>query len=54
MILTTGTIGEKANHFAEVLLQRSHLMKIKDDPTDILKSQSLRAMLLKRSQVGVF
>jgi site-specific DNA-methyltransferase (cytosine-N4-specific) len=66
MIVTTGRIGEKAKDFAErimrdtnyqvVLIQKSHLQKLKEDPTEIteiLKSQSKVAMMLKRNQIGI-
>jgi hypothetical protein len=66
MIVTTGTIGKKALEFAErimrdtnhqvILINKTHLQKIKDDPTSfvqILKSQSEAAMTLKRNQVGL-
>ena len=65
MIVTTGTIGKKAQDFAErimrdtnlqvILINKVHLNKIKQDPTsfvEILKLQSETAMTLKRNQVG--
>lgn len=66
MIVTTGRIGDKARAFAErimrdtnhqvILLHKIHLQRIKADPTtisDILRSQSEKAMVLKRNQIGV-
>ncbi|HBG74695.1 MAG: hypothetical protein A2X25_11730 [Chloroflexi bacterium GWB2_49_20] len=66
MIVTTGRIGDKARTFAErimretnyqvILLDKTHLQKIKKDPseiTNILQAQSELAMTLKRNQIGV-
>jgi site-specific DNA-methyltransferase (cytosine-N4-specific) len=66
MIVTTGAIGKKAKDFAAevmretnhqvILLQKSHLKRLKVDPTeisDMLRSQSEDAMLLKRSQLNI-
>ena len=66
MIVTTGTIGDKAKAFAAevmretnhqvILLQKGHLKRLKADPTeisDMLRSQSEDAMSLKRSQLDI-
>lgn len=64
MVVTTGRIGNKATQFAEqimrdtnyqiILLNKSHLIRIKKDPTtisEILTEQSKAAMTLKRVQL---
>jgi hypothetical protein len=66
MIVTTGRIGDKARAFAErimrdtnhqvILLNRTHLQRIKVNPTEItniLRLQSHNAMILKRNQIGI-
>ncbi len=66
MIVTTGTIGPKARDFVAqvmretnyqiILLQNEHLKRVKADPAeiaDILRSQSEKAMTLKRGQLDV-
>ncbi|MHB0967190.1 MAG: restriction endonuclease [Bellilinea sp.] len=66
MIVTTGRIGDKAKEFAEhlmqgtnyqiILLSNLQLKRIKEDPTEIteiLRSQSEKAMSLKRKQVDI-
>lgn len=66
MVVTTGSIGQKATEFAAqvmretnhqiVLLSRSELKKIEVDPseiTGILRRQSEAAMTLKREQLGM-
>jgi site-specific DNA-methyltransferase (cytosine-N4-specific) len=67
MIVTTGKIGDQARRFAErvmrdtnyqvILINHTHLMKIKDDPaeiTNILNEQAEKTMTLKRSQIDIF
>lgn len=66
MIVTTGTIGAKARDFAAqvmretnyqiILLQNDHLKRLKADPAeiaDMLRSQSEKAMTLKRGQLDI-
>ena len=66
MIVTTGKIGNSAKAFAEqimrdtnhqvILINKSDLQRVRQDPTvisDILRSQSKSAMMLKRNQLGV-